>query len=277
MTCLAVLLLAFIILFATTGLAIGLLSIAAALLIIAVAVFLIFLIYSWRAIYPWLVRMGRWAAQVKNLIFLAILMVAIGYGLSYLIAVPSITLPLIGIQLPITVLLLGPIFLFLLFLGAVVWIVRIWRRGWPLTRDFFWDIWFRAVTLLWKILVGIPLGVVWFFYNPPLRWLVAAFLFYLRGIAAAAAWLVYNPPIRGIGIAILFIMKVVGRVISAILYNEPILWLVQAGLFALRLAARVISATIFGIWAWWPLKGVRGTLHTGLTTDSKTYQDYKYA
>jgi hypothetical protein len=277
MTCLAVLLLAFIILFATTGIAIGLLSLAAGLLIIAAAVFLIFLTYFWRAIYPWLVRIGRWAAQVKNLVFLAVLLAAIGYGLGYLIHVPGVTLPLIGIQVPLTLLLFGPIFLFLLFLGAIVWVVRIWRRGWPLVRDFFWDLYFRAAALLWKIVVGIPLGVVWFFYHPPLRWLVAALVFYLRGISAAVAWLVYNPPLKGIGIAIIFITKVVGIVVAAILYNPPILWLVQAGLFGLRLTARAVSSTIYAIWAWWPTKGIRGALGTGVITDSKSYQDYKYA
>jgi hypothetical protein len=277
MTCLAVLLLAFIILFATTGIAIGLLSIAAGLLVIAVAVLLVFLLYFWRSIYPLLVRIGRWSAQVKNLVFLGLALAAIGIGIGYLIHVPTITIPLIGIQLPVTVLLLGLIFLPLLFLGAVVWVVRIWRRGWPLVRDFFWDLYFRAAALLWKIVVGIPLGVVWFFYHPPLRWLVAAFIFYLRGISAAAAWLVYNPPLKGIGIAIIFITKIAAVVVAAILYNPPILWLIQAGLFGLRLAARVVSSAIYAIWAWWPTKGVRSALRTGVITDSKSYQDYKYA
>jgi hypothetical protein len=106
---------------------------------------------------------------------------------------------------------------------------------------------------------------------------VAAFIFYLRGLSAAAAWIVYNPPLKGIGIGVLFIVRVVSRVVSAILYNPPVVWLVVAGLFALRLGGRVISAIIYGIWAWWPTKGIRKTLKTGVATDSKAYQDYKYA
>jgi hypothetical protein len=47
--------------------------------------------------------------------------------------------------------------------------------------------------------------------------------------------------------------------------------------FILRLIARLVSTVIYGIWSWWPVKGVRGTLTKGLTTQSKSYQDYKYA
>jgi len=269
MTCLSVLLLAWIVLFTGVGIALGLVSVAVGVILIAIVAALAFLVFFWRAIFPWLVRMGRWAAQVKNSAFLIILLV--GVAGAYLL------LHLSGILLYAVVIPLGVLLIFLLLLGAVVWIVRIWRRGWPLVRDFFWDLYFRIAALLWKIVVGIPLGVVWFFYHPPLKWLVAAFLFYLRGISAAAAWLVYNPPLKGIGLIILFITKIVGRVVSAILYNEPILWLVQAGLFALRLNARVISTAIYGIWAWWPVKGIRGKLKTGVLADSKSYGDYKYA
>ena len=269
MTCFAVLLLAWIILFTGVGIALGLLSIGVGVIIIAVVATLAFLVYFWRVIYPWLVRIGRWAAQVKNLVFLLALLGAAAAAW-YLLGRPSILVYAVVIPL-------GALLVFLLLLGAVVWVVRIWRRGWPLVRDFFWDISFRIVALFWKILVGIPLGVTWFLYHPPLRWLVAALLFYLRGISAGAAWLLYNPPLKSIGIAILLITKLIGLIVAAILYNPPILWLVQAGLFGLRLTARVISAAIYGIWSWWPIKGVRGTLKTGIIAESKSYQDYKYA
>ena len=235
------------------------------------------ILFTWRIIYPWLVRMGRWAAQLKNLIFLAIVLIAVGYGLGYIIDVPSFTIPLVGITAPVTVLILGLIFLFLLLLAIAVWLVRLWRRGWPIGRNFFWDIGFRIVALFWKILVGIPIGIVWFFYHPPLRWLVAAVVFYLRGISAAVAWLLYNPPLRNITNVGLFVTRLVGRVTAVILYNPPICWVIQFGLFSLRLIARFISTIIYGIVSWWPVKGVRGILRKGLTVESKSYQDYKYA
>jgi hypothetical protein len=235
------------------------------------------ILFTWRILYPWLVRMGRWSAQLRNIIFLAFVLTAAGVGLGYIIKVPSFTLPLVGLNVPVTVLILVPLFLFLLLLAIVVWLVRLWRRGWPLARNFFWDISFRTVALFGKIVVGIPLGVTWFLYHPPLRWLIAALLFYLRGIAAAAAWLVYNPPLRSILKAALFITRLIGRVVAAIFYNPPILWLVQAGLFILRLVARFTSTIIYGLVSWWPIKGVKGTLGKGLTTESKSYQDYKYA
>jgi hypothetical protein len=277
MSCLALLLLTAVVIYFGALISFFLAAGSTALVILSLVLIPLALLFTWKIIYPWLVRMGRWSAQVKNIVFLALVLTAIGIGVGYLLNVPSITVPLIGIQLPITVLVFGLLFIFLLLLGAIVWIVRIWRRGWPLLRDFFWDIWFRTLALLWRILVGIPLGVAWFLYHPPLRWLVAAFIFYLRGLSAAAAWIVYNPPLKGIGIGVLFIVRVVSRVVSAILYNPPVVWLVVAGLFALRLGGRVISAIIYGIWAWWPTKGIRKTLKTGVATDSKAYQDYKYA
>jgi hypothetical protein len=275
MTCFAVLLLAWIILFTGVGIALGLLSIGVGVIIIAVVATLALLLYFWRVIYPWLVRIGRWAAQVKNSVFLLALLIGL-FGVWYLLGLAGITISG-GVLLYAVVIPIGALFGFLLLLGLVVWVVRLWRRGWPLVRDFFWDISFRIVALFWKILVGIPLGVTWFLYHPPLRWLVAALLFYLRGTSAGAAWLLYNPPLKSIGIAILLITKLIGLIVAAILYNPPILWLVQAGLFALRLTARVISAAIYGIWSWWPVKGVRGTLKKGIIAESESYQDYKYA
>jgi hypothetical protein len=235
------------------------------------------ILFTWRIIYPWLVRMGRWSAQLRNLLFLAFVLTALGVGVGYVVDVPSITLPLVGIQVPVTVLVFAPLFIFLLLLAIVVWLVRLWRRGWPLTRNFFWDIGFRTVALFGKILLGIPLGIAWFLYHPPLRWFIAAFLFYLRGTAAAAAWLVYNPPLRSILKAFASIIRLIGRVVAWLLYNPPIRWLIEFGIFALRLIARPISAVIYWVVSWWPITGVKGTLDKGLVTESRSYQDYKYA
>ena len=235
------------------------------------------LLFTWRIIYPWLVRMGRWSAQVANIIFLALVLTALGVGLGYIFDVPKVTLPLVGIEVPATLLLFGLFFFFLLLLGLVVWIVRLWRYGWPTVRNFFWDISFRIIALLWKILVGIPLGIVWFFYHPPLRWLVAVFLFYFRRISAAIAWLLYNPPLRNIIAFGIFITRLVAWIIALIIYNPPISWVIEFGLFILRLIARFISTIIYGIWLWWPLQGVRRTLSRGITVESKSYRHYKYA
>jgi hypothetical protein len=236
------------------------------------------ILFIWRIIYPWLVRMGRWSAQLKNLLFLAFLLTVVGIGIGYVIPnVPTFTIPLLGWKLPVTVLIFGLIFLFLLLLALVVWLVRLWRYTWPTVRDFFWDMSFRVVALLWKILVGIPLGITWFLYHPPLSWLIATLLFYIRGISAAVAWLLYNPPLRSMAIAGLFVTRLVGRVVAAILYNPPILWLIQFGLFILRLIARFIVFIIYGIRSWWPFKGIRGALKKGITAESKSYPDYKYA
>jgi hypothetical protein len=234
------------------------------------------ILFTWRIIYPWLVRMGRWSAQLRNILFLALVLTVVGVGLGYIIDIPIVPLPLIG-EVPVTFLVFVPLFLFLLLLGIVVWLVRLWRYSWPLLRNLFWDLLFRFVALLWKILVGIPIGIVWFFYHPPLRWLVAALVFYLRGIAAGVAWFLYNPPLRSIAMAVLFVTRLIGRVVAAILYNPPIRWLIQFGLFTLRLIARFISTVIYGIVSWWLVKGVKGVLGKGLTVESKSYQDYSYA
>ena len=273
MTCFAVLLLAWIILFVGVGLAIGLLTVAAALIIIAVTAALAFLLYFWRVIYPWLVRMGRWAAQLRNTIFLLMVLVSI-YIVWYL-------LNRAGIEISPTILWiilipLGLLFVFLLLLAIVVWLVRLWRYTWPRFRNVFFDICFRIFALGWKILVGIPVGIIWFFYHPPLRWLVATFLFYFRRISAAVAWLLYNPPLRNIIAVGLFITRLVARVTALILYNPPISWVVEFGIFILRLTARFISTIIYIIWLWWPLQGVRRTLRRGINVESEPYRDYKY-
>jgi len=277
MSCLVLLLLTAVIAYFGATIAFFLAAGMIPLAILSLVLIPLALLFTWRIIYPWLVRMGRWAAQVRNIVFLALVLTALGIGLGYIIDVPTFTLPLVGIEVPLTLLVFGLLFLFLLLLGLVVWLVRIWRRGWPTVRDFFWDISFRTVALFWKILVGIPLGITWFLYHPPLRWLIAALLFYLRGISAAVAWLLYNPPLSGIAIAIVVVTRLIGRVVAFLIYNPPILWLIQFGLFILRLMARIMSSIIYSIWSWWPVTGVKGTLRKGLTAESKSYQDYKYA
>jgi hypothetical protein len=274
MTCFAVLLLAWIILFVGVGLAIGLLTIATALLIIAVTAALAFLLYFWRVIYPWLVRMGRWSAQLKNTIFLLVVLGSI-FAVWYLLNQVGVAVP--TAVLYVVLIPLGVLFVFLLLLAIVVWLVRLWRYTWPRFRNLFFDICFRIVALGWKILVGIPLGIVWFFYHPPLRWLVAVFLFYFRRISAAVAWLLYNPPLRNIIAVGLFITRLVAWVAAWLLYNPPISWVIEFGLFILRLTARLISTIIYIIWLWWPIQGVRRTLRSGITAESKSYRDYKYA
>ena len=278
MSCLALLLLTAVIIYfgavISFFLAIGMVPLA----ILCIALVPLAILFTWRIIYPWLVRMGRWSAQLKNLIFLAVVLTALGIGLGYIIPdIPTITLPIFGIKMSAAVLVFGLLFLFLLLLALVVWLVRLWRRGWPLARNFFWDIWFRIVALLGKILLGIPLGITWFLYHPPLSWLIAAFLFYLRGISAAAAWLLYNPPLRSILKAVVLITRVIGRVTALVLYNPPIRWLIEFAIFILRLGARPISAVIYGIGSWWGVTGVKGVLRKGLIVESKSYQDYKYA
>lgn len=251
---------------------------AVPLAILAIILIPLALLFIWRIVYPWLVRMGRWSAQIRNIVFLAFVLTLAGIGVGYLVpGVPSITIPLVGIQVPATVLVFGLPFILLLFLGLVVWLVRLWRRFWPLSRDFFWDLWFRFVALLGKILLGIPLGIAWFLYHPPLRWLAAALLFYLRGMAAAAAWLVYNPPLRSILKAFAWISRLVGRVVAWIFYNPPIRWVIDFGIFVLRLLARAISTVIYWIVSWWPITGVKGKLNKGIIAESRSYQDYKYA
>ena len=279
MSCLALLLLTAVIVYFGAAIAFFLGIGSVALAALALVLVPLALLFTWRIVYPWLVRMGRWSAQVRNIVFLALVLTAFGMGLGYIpgINIPRVTIPFIELEVPVTVLAFGLVFLFLLLLGLVVWLVRLWRRFWPLTRDFFWDIWFRFVALLGKILLGIPLGIAWFLYHPPIRWLVAAFLFYLRGIAAAAAWLVYNPPLRSILKALTWISRLVGRVVAWVFYNPPIRWVIDFGIFVLRLLARAISTLIYWIVSWWPITGVKGKLSKGIITESRSYQDYRYA
>ena len=277
MSCLALLLLTAVIVYFGATISFFLAAGMIPLAILSLVLIPLAILFTWRIIYPWLVRMGRWAAQLRNIIFLALVLTAVGFGLGYILDVPTTTIPLLNIEVPLTVLILGLLFLFLLLLAIVVWLVRLWRYTWPLTRNLFWDLWIRTGALFWKILVGIPIGIVWFFYHPPLRWLVAAAVFYLRGISAAVAWLVYNPPLRNLIAAGLFVTRLIAWLAAWLLYNPPIRWVIEFGLFIIRLIARFISTMIYGFLSWWPINGVRVRLRKGLTVESKSYQDYKYA
>ena len=280
MTCAGLLAVATVILLVGSLLILALIPTALAVFLLAVVLTIAGLIVIWRWVYPWLVRMGRWAAQVKNIIFLFVVVVVVELVLEYVLGRAGISVPtfsILGRDVTIIGIGLLAFALFLLLLALVVWMVRTWRYSWPPARDVFWDSLFRLVALVWKILVGIPLGIVWFFYHPPLRWLLAALVFYLRGISAAAAWLLYNHPLKGIAMAVLFIMRLVARVAAWLLYLLVVRWIVGAVVYILRLIARLVSTVIYGIWSWWPVKGIRGTLTKGLTTQSKSYQDYKYA
>jgi hypothetical protein len=280
MTCAGLLAVATVILLVGSLLILALIPTALAVFLLAVVLTIAGLIVIWRWVYPWLVRMGRWAAQLKNIIFLFVVVVVVELVLEYVLGRAGISVPtfsILGRDVTIIGIGLLAFALFLLLLALVVWMVRTWRYTWPPARDVFWDSLFRLVALVWKILVGIPLGIVWFFYHPPLRWLLAALVFYLRGISAAAAWFLYNHPLKGIAMAVLFIMRLIARVAAWILYLLAVRWIIGAVVFILRLIARLISWVIYGIWSWWPIKGIRGTLTKGLTTQSKSYQDYKYA
>jgi hypothetical protein len=280
MTCAGLLAVATVILLVGSLLILALIPAALAIFLLAVVLTVAGIIVVWRWIYPWLVRMGRWAAQLRNIIFLFIVLVVGELVLKYILDRAGISVPTLSILgRDVTVIGLGVscFALFLLLLALVVWLVRGWRYTWPPARDVFWDSCFRIGALLWKILVGIPLGIVWFFYHPPLRWLVAALLFYIRGLSAAAAWFLYNLPLKGIAIAVLFIARLIARIAAWLLYSLPVRWVAGAAVFILRLMARLISTVIYGILSWWPIKGIRGTVRKGLTAESKSYQDYKYA
>ena len=273
MTCFAIILLTWMILFVGTALAIGLLSIAAALIVIAVVAALAFLIYFLRAFFPRFVQIGRWSAQLRNLGFLLGLLVGIAV-LWYMLNQAGIELPtwaLLAIGIP-----LGLLFLILFLLALVVWLVRLFRYSWPLLRNAFWDIHFRIVALSWRIIIGIPLGFIWFFYRPPLRWLVAMVLFYFRGVAAGVAWFLYNPPLRELVQVWLFFARLAARFVAWVMYNPPVRWLIDLAIFSLRLSARFVSSIVYAVWSWWPIGGVRDKLRKGLTVESQSYQDYHH-
>ena len=282
MTCAGLLAVAGVILLVGSLLILALIPLAMAIFLLCLLLILAVIIFTWRNIYPWLVRMGRWAARPLNIIFLLVVVVVVElvlrYGLARVgISVPAYALPILGIEITIIGIGLLLLFFFLLLLAIVVWLVRLWRYGWPRVRNVFWDLCFRVVALGWRILVGIPLGVVWFFYHPPLRWLVAVALFYLRGVSAAVAWFLYHPPLRELIRAGLFITRLIVLPIAWLIYEPPIKWAIAAALFIITLMAHFVSTIIERIWATEFVKGVRKVLRRGLTAERESYQDYKYA
>ncbi|MBE0430495.1 MAG: hypothetical protein IBX67_01570 [Dehalococcoidia bacterium] len=281
MTCAGLLAVAAVILLVGSLLILALIPLAMAVLLLCLLLILATVIFMWRHIYPWLVRMGRWAARPLNIIFLLVVIVVVElllrYGLGMAgVSLPSYTLPVVG-ETTIIGIGLGLLWLFLLLLAIVVWLVRLWRYGWPRVRNVFWDLCFRVVALGWRILVGIPLGVVWFFYHPPVRWLLAVLLFYLRGVSAAVAWFLYHPPLRELIRAGLFITRLVVAPLAWLIYEPPIRWAIAAALFFITLMAHFVSTAIERVWATEFVKGVRKILRRGLTVERESYQDYKYA
>jgi len=280
MTCAGLLAVATVIFLVGTLLVLALIPLVLALLLLTVLAILALLLLLWRNVFPSLNRLANWAAQFRNIVFLAVVVVAAELFLRWGLVLAGITVPtltLFGVTITIPGLLLLLLFLFLLILAVVTWLIRLFRYSWPPLRNVFWDLLFRSVALFWKILLGIPLGVVWFLYRPPLRWLVAVALFYFRGIVAAIAWFIYNPPLRQLIRVGLFFVRLAARLVAWIGYNPPVRWVVQTGIFLLRLLARFVSGLIYAVWSWWTLSGVRDAFTRGLTVESKSYQDYKQA
>lgn len=282
MTCAGLLAVAAVILLVGSLFILALIPLAMAVFLLCLVLILAVIVFTWKNIYPWLVKMGRWAARPLNIIFLFIVIVILElllrYGLGMAgISIPTFTLPVLGLEVTIAGIGLLLLFLILLLLAIVVWLVRLWRYGWPRVRNVFWDLCFRTVALGWRILVGIPLGVVWFFYHPPLRWIVAVVLFYVRGISAAIAWFLYHPPLRELIRAGLFLTRLVIIPIAWLIYEPPVRWGIAAALFIITLMAHFISTIIERVWATEFVKGVRKILRRGLTAERESYQDYKYA
>ena len=279
MTCAGLLAVATAIFLVGTLLALMLIPLTLALILLTVLATLAIIVFLWRNIFPGLSRIGQWAAQLRNIVFLFVVVVATELFVKWGLALAGISLPaltLLGVEITIVGLLLLLLFLFLLILAIVVWLTRLFRYSWPTLRNVFWDLLFRLSALGWRIIIGIPLGFIWFFYRPPLRWLVAMVLFYFRGVAAGVAWLLYNQPLRELIRAALFFMRLGARFIAWIVYNPPVRWVVQLTVFSLRLAARFVSGLIYAVWSWWPIGGVRDRLRKGLTVESQSYQDYHH-
>lgn len=279
MTCAGLLAVATAIFLVGTLLALALIPVVLALLLLSLLATLAVIVFLWRNLSPSLTRIANWAAQLRNIVFLFVVVVATELLLKWGLAQAGISLPaltLLGVEITIVGLLLLLLFLFLLILAIAVWLIRLFRYSWSPLRNVFWDLIFRVVALGWRIIIGIPLGFIWFFYRPPLRWLVAMVLFYFRGVAAGVAWLLYNPPLRELIRVALFFMRLGARFVAWIVYNPPVRWVVQMVVFSLRLAARFVSGLMYAVWSWWPIGGVRDRLMKGLTLESQSYQDYHH-
>lgn len=250
------------------------LAVGAGAALIALVMLPAIFLYVWRTVYPWLVRIGRWAAQLRNLIALLFAVLIwgglLGLILGGMIGVPGLARVLI---------IVGLVVFFILFLlGVIVWLVRLWRWAWPPWRSGFWDVLARIAALIWVIIDGILRGVGWLVYVP-LRWLTATILFYLRLLSRGVAWLLAHPPLRWLITTTLFFMRLIARATAWILYHPPVRWLIQIVLFILRLIVRILSAIIYAIISLFRRisAAVREVLRRGLATEKDTYQEYQYA
>src|SRR4030065_1251270 len=105
MSCLAIMVLPAVIVYFGALIAFFLAAGMVPLAILCLILIPLAILFIWRIIYPWLVRMGRWSAQLRNLIFLAFVLTLVGFGIGYVIpAVPPVTIPLIEIRVQATVL-----------------------------------------------------------------------------------------------------------------------------------------------------------------------------
>jgi hypothetical protein len=232
------------------------------------------IVYVWRAIYPLLVRMGRWAAQLRNLIALLFAVVIWGFLLGLILG-GVVGVPTLGRIFVIVGLV---VFFFLFLLGVIVWLVRLWRYIWPRWRNGFWDICARIAALIWLIILGVVTGVAWLLYHP-LRWVFATILFYLRLSSRGVAWLLRHPPLRWLITTTLFFMGLIARPTAWLLYHPPIRWLVQIIIFFLRLIARICSVVVYAFVSLFQKisHAVTEVLQRGLATEKDSYQEYQYA
>jgi hypothetical protein len=198
-------------------------------------------VYIWRSIYPWLVRMGRWAAQLRNLIFLFFALLVIDIVLGFIVRLLTGST---GLGILILLISLA-VFLFFLLLAIVVWLVRLWRWGYRPSRAAFWVIFFRILGGLGTIVMWIPRAIGWVLYHPPISWIVAILLFYIRAFAAIAAWLLYHPPLRWLIITAFLCIRLIARVVASLLYDPPLHWLVETRLFLVRLVGWIIVLCLF--------------------------------
>lgn len=247
------------------GMAVGMLA-----LVLAPAL----LVYVWRVVYPWLVRMGRWAAQPRNIIALLFAVLIWGAVLGLLLAGVVGSTAVVRLLVMLGLVIFGVLFL----LGVMVWLVRLWRWAWPPWRSGFWDVLARIAAIIWVIIRGILRGVGWLVYYP-FRWLIATVLFYLRLTSRALAWLLRHPPLRWLITINLFLMRLIARPTAWLLYHPPIRWIMQIVLFVLRLIARILSAIIYAVISLFQriIRVVREVLQRGLATEKDTYQEYQYA
>ena len=200
-------------------------------------------VYIWRSIYPWLVRIGRWAAQLRNLIFLFLVLLAIDIVLGIIawLLTGNTALGLVAFLISVAVLL------FFLLLAIVVWLVRLWRWGYRPSRAAFWVIFLRILGGLWIIVGWIPGVIGWILYHPPISWIVAIGVFYIRVFSAIAAWFLYHPPLRWLIITGFLSVRLISRVVASLLYDPPLSWLEGARDFGMRVVGWIVALCLFCI------------------------------